>query len=153
MSIIFTRRFLKLTVIWVSIFAFASACNVKPEPIQYGHDECSYCKMTIVDKAHSAQLVTKKGKQYKYDAIECLVWNINEVPELALNSILLVADYQSPGDLLPAEEAAYIISTGIKSPMGANLSAVENVQRVDSLLQHFKGNKYNWEQLLEVLSE
>ncbi len=130
-----------------------NSCSVQPEPIQYGHDECSYCKMTIVDKAHSAQLVTKKGKQYKYDAVECLVWNINEFPEIAENSILLVADYQNPGNMLSAGQASYIISTGIKSPMGANLSAVEDEQKVDSLLQYFKGNKYKWEQLLEVLSE
>ncbi len=129
------------------------SCDIKPEPIQYGHDECSYCKMTIVDKAHAAQLVTKKGKQYKFDAIECLVWNINEVPELASNSIMLVADYQSPGNMLPAEKAVYIISTGIKSPMGANLSAVVNEQKVDSLIQNYGGDRYNWDQLLEELKD
>ena len=147
MSIIFTRRFLKLTVIWVSIFALTSACNVKPEPIQYGHDECSYCKMTIVDKAHAAQLVTKKGKQYKYDAIECLVWNINEVPELALNSILLVADYHSPGNLLPAEEAAYIISTGIKSPMGSQAAAFSTREAADKYNSTLQGELLSWKEL------
>lgn len=130
-----------------------SACSIKPEPIQFGHDECSYCKMTIVDKAHAAQLVTKKGKQFKYDAIECLVWNINEVPALAQKSILLVADYLDPGTMLPAEHAGYIISQRIKSPMGANLSAVANDTKADSLILLYGGDNYDWKQLLELLSE
>jgi copper chaperone NosL len=129
------------------------SCDIKPEPIQYGHDECSFCKMTIVDKAHAAQLVTKKGKQFKYDAIECLVWNVNEVPGLAEESILLVADYLSPGTMLPAEQAGYIVSPRIKSPMGANLSAVANEQKVDSLIISYGGDKFNWSQLLAFLSE
>lgn len=29
--------------------------------------------MTIVDKQHAAQVVTKKGKAYSFDAIECMV--------------------------------------------------------------------------------
>jgi copper chaperone NosL len=130
-----------------------SSCNINPEPIQYGHDECSFCKMTIIDKAHAAQLVTKKGKQFKYDAIECMVWNVNEVPALAEKSILLVADYLGPGTMLPAEKASYIVSNHIKSPMGANLSAVANDSKVDSLIQVFEGEKYSWVQLLDLLSE
>lgn len=135
------------------VFMTINSCKIEPEPIQFGHDECSFCKMTIVDKAHAAQLVTKKGKQFKYDAIECLVWNINEVPALAQKSILLVADYLDPGTMLPAEQAGYIISQRIKSPMGANLSAVARDTKADSLILLYGGDKYDWEQLLELLSE
>jgi copper chaperone NosL len=109
--------------------------------------------MTIVDKAHAAQLVTKKGKQFKYDAIECLVWNMNEVPGLAEKSVLLVADYLDPGTMLPAGKSSYIISPRIKSPMGANISAVANDTKVDSLILLYGGDKYGWKQLLDLLSE
>ena len=40
------------------------SCNVSPKPIEYGSDGCHYCKMTIVDKVHAAEMVTKKGKVY-----------------------------------------------------------------------------------------
>jgi len=107
--------------------------------------------MTIIDKTHAAQLVTKKGKQFKFDAIECLVWNINEVPELAIQSNMLVTDYQNPGEMLLAEKAFYIISKGIKSPMGANLSAVGNEPAVETLIQTHGGERYNWAQLKDVI--
>ncbi|WP_248912336.1 hypothetical protein [Gelidibacter algens] len=35
-------------------------CNASPQPIDYGSDGCSYCKMTIVDKTHAAEIVNQK---------------------------------------------------------------------------------------------
>lgn len=49
------------------------ACQVKQKKINYGTDHCEFCQMTIVDKQHAAQVVTKKGKAYSFDAIECMV--------------------------------------------------------------------------------
>ena len=48
-------------------------CQVGPQPIEYGVDGCHFCKMTIVDKVHAAEVVTDKGKIYKFDATECMV--------------------------------------------------------------------------------
>jgi copper chaperone NosL len=140
------------------IFLFAGlnmffSCSAQPEPINYGHDECSFCKMTIVDKAHSAQLVTKKGKQYKFDAIECIVRNVNEEPKLAEKSILLVADYTNPGTMLNAQSASYIISPKIKSPMGANLSAVADVNTARGIIKEKGGEIYTWKPLIKVLTK
>ena len=47
-----------------------AACQPSPKPIEYGSDMCDYCKMTIVDQQHAAELVTTKGKAFKFDAIE-----------------------------------------------------------------------------------
>ena len=53
------------------------SCKVEESPINYGQDACKFCKMTIVDKQHAAEIVTKKGKPFKYDAIECMVRDEN----------------------------------------------------------------------------
>ena len=37
-------------------------CNASPKAIDYGNDGCHFCKMTIVDKVHAAEIVTKKGQ-------------------------------------------------------------------------------------------
>lgn len=129
------------------------SCNAQPDPVDYGHDDCSYCKMTIVDKAHSAQLVTKKGKQYKYDAIECMVRNVLASPELSIKSKMYVANYKNPGKIIDAKKASYIISPKIKSPMGANLSAVHDVKEANNLVKINGGDTYTWKTLLEYLNE
>jgi len=49
-----------------------TACSHEPDPIRYGKDACAHCKMTIMDKRFSAELITAKGKVFKFDAAECM---------------------------------------------------------------------------------
>jgi len=129
-----------------------SSCKVEPKAIDYGKDQCSFCKMNIVDKSHSAQFVTKKRKQFKFDAIECLVRDIAKKNENEI-AIFLVADYSNPGSMIDAKTANYIISPNIKSPMGANLSAVENMEIAEQLHEDNGGSLYNWMGLKQKLGE
>lgn len=130
-----------LLCLWVS-------CAIEPEQINYGSDACHFCKMTIVDQEHSAQYVTNKGKQYKFDAIECLV---NELSEKDMNEIgiLLVADYSNPGEMTKANSATYLISEGIKSPMGANLSGFSKAADAEGAKVEHGGQLYDWQALLQ----
>jgi len=134
--------------LWVSalFFAFLTSCSVEPEPISYGEDQCSFCKMGVVDKAHSAQYVTEKGKQFKYDAIECLIRDIND-PDVTESSLafVLVADYSNPGQMINASNATYIISKSIKSPMGAYLSAFSNADDANATVTESGGEVYDWD--------
>ena len=53
----------------VALF-LAVSCSPEAQPINYGSDQCDFCRMTIVDKAHAAEVVTKKGRAYKFDSGE-----------------------------------------------------------------------------------
>ena len=133
-------------VISVIFIGFLTSCSVEPEPINYGEDQCDFCKMGVVDKAHSAQYVTSKGKQFKFDAIECLIREI-DAPEINESELafILVADYSNPGEMIDASSATYIVSKAIKSPMGANLSALSNADDAKALVAEKGGEVYNWE--------
>ena len=100
-------------------------CNVSPKPIDYGSDGCHFCKMTIVDKVHAAEIVTQKGKVYKFDATECMV-NFNEEFDTSEIALYLSNNYTEPEQLIDATKATFLISKNIPSPMGAFLSAFEN---------------------------
>jgi copper chaperone NosL len=123
-----------------------SSCSRGPEPINYGADACEFCRMTIVDKQHAAQLVTEKGKNYKYDAIECMINDLNEWERPPVK-IHLVADYANPGRMTDALTASYLISEEIPSPMGAYLSAFSNESERNKTHQSSGGDTLNWEQL------
>ena len=138
--------------IGVFLLLLTISCKIEPQPIEYGKDQCSYCKMNVVDKTHAAQYVTQKGKQFKFDAIECMVNDLNEKNE-ANAAILLVANYSNPGELIEATSATFLISKEIKSPMGANLSAFSSKNKADKLLQKYGGAIYTWETLKERLSD
>ncbi|MGW8121548.1 nitrous oxide reductase accessory protein NosL [Roseivirga echinicomitans] len=128
----------------LTVFVFS--CEVKPQEIAYGADGCHFCKMTIVDTRHAAQLVTEKGKAFKYDAIECMVNDLAEWDEVPVK-FFLVVDYSNPKTLMNAHEAHYLISEAIPSPMGENLSAFSSAQMRDEFLESKGGKAFNWESL------
>ena len=123
------------------------SCDIAPEEINYGTDACSFCKMTIVDQKHASQYVTIKGKQFKFDAIECMVNEISEKGSKDIG-ILLVADFENPGNMVEAENATYLISEAIKSPMGANLSGFASLETAVSTQKESGGKIYSWKELL-----
>ena len=128
------------------------SCKVVPEAIEYGKDQCSFCKMNIVDQTHSAQFVTAKGKQFKFDAIECMVNYLDENNEEKI-AISLVADYANPGEMTESEKATYLITPAIKSPMGANLSAFSSKNTAEEFQQKHPGEIFTWELLKQKLSD
>ena len=139
---------MRATSVLVLILVMAiQSCTVGPKPIDYGKDACHYCKMTIVDQQHGAEVVTQKGKVYKFDAVECM---LNYGPELGEEKVALhlCNHYTTPGELIGAKEATFLISEGIPSPMGAYLTAFESEQEALDALEIHGGKLYNWIELI-----
>jgi copper chaperone NosL len=138
---------------FIGIILLLISCKVEPKEIGYGKDHCHLCDMTVVDKTHAAEYVTKKGKAYMFDAVECMVMKVNRETKEETLEFILVADYGNPGDLVNAKEAIYLISEKIKSPMGANLSAFSSNEKAIATQKEFGGNLYSWEELKTKLAQ
>lgn len=139
-------------VVWVFLPFIYSSCSTGPQPINYGSDACSFCQMTIVDNQHAAQLVTEKGKNYKYDAIECMINDLRKWKRPPVKTHL-VADYSNPGMLTDALTASYLITEKIPSPMGAFLSAFSEESKRDEVHNSSRGERLDWDQLLPALEK
>lgn len=135
----------KLTFFLVFIVFFS--CNVGPEPINYGTDGCHYCRMTIVDKIHGAEIVTKKGKVFKFDAIECMINYSKEIEKEEI-SLYLSNHYNTPEELIDVKNATFLISESIPSPMGAFLTAFESKTNAEKIKSKKGGELYTWKSLL-----
>jgi copper chaperone NosL len=106
----------------IFLFSFClMGCGANPEPIVFGEDQCIYCKMKIADPRFGGELVTSKGKVFKFDAIECLLPYMEELENVAFAHILGIA-YDDPGQLIPVKELTFVISEEYPSPMGAHLA-------------------------------
>jgi len=125
-------------------------CNVSPHPIDYGQDGCHFCQMTIVDKVHGAEIVTKKGKVYKFDATECMV-NFSKDFDVSQVALYLSNNYTDPEVLIDATQATFLISESIPSPMGAYLSAFKNKEEAIKTQTEKGGTLYTWDELLVQL--
>lgn len=139
--------------IWLSLLVSITSCSVEPKEINYGNDHCFNCDMTVVDKTHAAQYVTKKGKAYVFDAVECLMMKLEKEKNEELMVFILVADFNNPGTLIDAKTATYLISEKIKSPMGANLSAFSSTEIANKFLTENGGEIFSWEQLKSKYSD
>lgn len=133
-------------LLYILVLFILTGCEVQPVPIMFGKEECSFCKMTIVDRQHAAQLVTKKGKQFKFDAIECMLNSLNQKQNSRENQIYLVSDY-GKGTMTKAEDATYLVSQAIKSPMGAFLSAFSSRTEAMTTKDQHGGEIYTWEEI------
>ena len=140
-------RFFLLSIITV---LFVS-CEISPQKIEYGSDACHYCDMTIVDRQHAAQMVSTKGKAFKYDAIECMVHSYQEDMTDTEIALFLTADFNNPGQLVDATMAIYLVSEQIQSPMGANLSAFNTAGEAEKKKEEFTGKTYSWEEIQKHL--
>lgn len=126
------------------------SCNPGPKPIDYGSDTCYFCRMTIVDRQHGAEIVTDKGRVYKFDSVECMV---NSRVEIGAENIAhyLCNHYNKPGELIDASGASFLISEALPSPMGANLTAFRNAGEAGEIQRTEGGAIFNWTSLLTYL--
>ncbi len=138
---------MKSLVFLTMITGLFVSCNLSPKQITYGTDACHYCNMNIVDRHHASQIVTSKGKAYKYDAIECMLNSIGDEFKNTEVSLYLTADFNQPGQLTDATQAWYLISDQISSPMGANLSAFKDEKFAQQAMEKFTGKIFSWEEI------
>ena len=124
-----------LTIATLVVALLLGACS-KPAPVAVvvGKDTGAFCGMVISDPRFAAQVVTEKGKTYLFDAIECLVAFVTEeaVPADQIHSTW-VANFDQPGEWLAAEEAYYLQSSQLHSPMGVNLLAFKTRPALESV--------------------
>lgn len=132
----------------LSLALILASCSIEPSKIEYGKDACHFCTMTIVEKTHATEIVTKKGKSFKYDAIECMH---NDLLKRDNNEIELffVTDYLNPTMLIDAKTATYLISPAIQSPMGANLSAFATKAEAENFIKTDSDKLFNWQEIQE----
>lgn len=127
-------------------------CTITTEPIVYGTDGCHSCRMTIVDQQHAAQIVTKKGRNYKFDTIECMVrsldqWQADEI------GTYLISDYDMPATMINALTANYLISPAIPSPMGAFLSGFSSESNRAVYVKTAEDKAMNWEEMKNIIGK
>lgn len=121
------------------------ACSTEPEPLVFGTDICHFCKMTLMDNKFGAELVTKKGKVYKFDDMNCFLNFYNSGQEPAEDfQHKLVVDYSNPGKLFNATNGFYLKSAEIRTPMNGQVAAFETKSSMDSFRKQWKGIYLAW---------
>lgn len=136
----------KVSVAAAIILFLISSCSNKPQPFNYGKDVCEHCKMTIIDPKFGGEVLTKKGKAYKFDDAICMInfLKSGEVKETAISQKLIV-NFQKPNDFIEASKAVFLISSELKTPMGGNAAAFTSQQGAELVKKGIAGNIMDWQ--------
>ncbi|MFN0014229.1 MAG: nitrous oxide reductase accessory protein NosL [Saprospiraceae bacterium] len=127
---------------------FFLQCGTGPQPIKYGTDNCDFCKMTLMDKRYGAEIVTSKGKVYKFDDVNCLVMFEREgtiAPADVAGRYL--TDFTHEGILLDAEKAVYLRSDNLKTPMASQVAAFSAQADLAKTMSETGGEALAWAQV------
>lgn len=139
---------MRLFILFLSGFLFWS-CSVEPTPLLYGKDFCHTCKMTLMDKKFGAEVVTTKGKVYKFDDVNCMMGFLDsgfiEDQDIAYR---LVIDFANTEKLIDAKDAQYVKSDKIKSPMASTIAAFARKEDLDAANKEWKGIWLSWGELV-----
>ena len=125
-----------------------ASCSTGPEPLHFGKDACHACRMILMDNKFGAEMVTQKGKVYKFDDLNCLMsfYNSGSVPSAEVKHVVVI-DFSNPEKLIDAQKALYVQSESIKSPMASNVAAFEASADLEKLNEEWKGSMLTWEEL------
>lgn len=124
----------------------------EPVPIQVGEASCSHCLMTVADERYATELITKKGKVHFFDSVECLAaFYLEQDPDDVAS--LWVTDFHTQARLIPVEEAFFLRSKDLRSPMGMNLTAFGDGIEPEAVLNSFIGEILDWAQVLALVEE
>ncbi len=135
------------TIFLISAIVLLNSCEVGLESIRYGEDQCHYCKMLISDPKFGSELVTEKGKVFKFDAAECMASYLKtEKAQQANYAFIAAIAYDTPGQLHNVNELSFLVSQEIPSPMGAFLSAYTTYQEAQLKRKKHQGTLYTWKE-------
>jgi copper chaperone NosL len=142
------RRWGRLIVLALLV-PLASACEIAPEPVHLGAEECAHCSMLISERRYAAQLLTTKGKAYKFDAIECLreFLATGAVSSADVHS-LWVTDATLGEGWIRAEDATFLHSAELRTPMGGGLAAYASAADAQVAAARLSGTLMSWQALL-----
>ncbi len=133
----------------IILIVVAASCSTQPEPIVYGQDACHTCKMTLMDERFGAELVTDKGKIYKFDDVNCMLNYYGTAEKESVSfAHKLVADFSEPTKLIDATNAFYLKSAEIKSPMASQIAAFSSKEKMEETRKSLDGIYMVWGELV-----
>lgn len=143
-------------LIYRSLLLFTScllleSCSISPEAIVYGKDNCALCKMTIMDKQFGTELVTKKGKVFKFDDMGCMMkylqttsTSANDYQHIVVNCI------NKPTTLTSYKDVFFVYSEQFRSPMLGNIGAFSSQSEAEAYVTQYTASQtMSWTALKE----
>ncbi|MCC7233550.1 MAG: nitrous oxide reductase accessory protein NosL [Bacteroidia bacterium] len=122
-------------------------CSSGPEPLKTGSDPCAHCKMIISDPRFGAELITSKGKVFKFDDIVCLsAFIADPATNTGTGYRVYFTDYCGDHALTEAGKSYLLSGSDIACPMQGHLVSFSNPDSLQVVMELFSGEPVSWSQ-------
>lgn len=118
----------------------------EPPEIVYGRDVCDACGMIIDEARFAASYVTTTGEVRKFESIEDMLTYHREHQEKV--HLFWVHDYEGEA-WVRADEAFFVQSDMLQTPMGGGLIAAATEPQAQALALTWHGDVLTFTELLE----
>lgn len=135
-----------IAIACLTLFTLISCGSNEPKPIKLNTDSCDFCKMTIANGKFGAELITKKGRYYKFDDLGCMVQFAKSNTVVPYQSFF-VSDYTKDNTLIPAETAFFIKGGKINSPMRGNMAAFTSSKEQNEFGKKLEAQATTWSEV------
>lgn len=127
---------------------FSSSCKAGPQPLVMGKDNCNFCKMTISDNRFGGEIITQKGKIYKFDDAQCVLSFLKsgQLDQTQVREIYFT-DFTNGHSLVKSDQAFFLKSEKLKAPMGGDLTTFSSKDSLNAVLRAFNGSEHQWDQI------
>jgi copper chaperone NosL len=112
--------------------------------VRYGESTCAECRMIINEARYAAAALTAAGEPALFDSTECLVRAVRRDP--AALARMWVHDYGAER-WLAAEEAFFVASPELTTPMGGGVVALATASTAEGLAAEVHGRVMRFAQL------
>ncbi len=128
-------------------FSIISCSNYKVVPIKLNADNCDYCGMSIADGKFGAEIITAKGRPYKFDDIMCMVKYCKENETTKIGAYY-VHDFRKDNVLIPAKTTYFLSGNEIQSPMRGGIAAFSNQNESKELESKWHAKPVSWNEII-----
>ena len=128
--------------------SFLSCAKTEVVPIKLNIDNCDFCGMSIADGKYGAEVITQKGRVYKFDDIMCMANYVKENSDTKFTAYY-VHDYTQVNQLIPAETAFFLSGGDIHSPMRGNVVAFSSEKDAKHFAEKLKAETITWDAILK----
>ena len=133
----------------------AAACGTPgPRPLAFGAEQCGHCHMTLADPRFAGELVTTTGKTIPFDDVGCLAMYVG-TGGMTRDQIasLWVSDFAHPDSLFDANQAVFLRSDSLHTPMDYHVVAFRQGRTADSVRAALGGELLSWDQVVRLVAE
>jgi len=143
------KRPSQLAMVGMAAMILSSCGNSGPQAIDYNKDACEFCKMSISVPGFATELITTRGRVYKFDDLSCMLAYTKANPQVPVSD-LYVTSFVAPHEFIKTPDAWFVRHETLKSPMGGNTAAFSDSLAALKLAADAMVKVLNWQELRTV---